>query len=122
MRRGRGLMRAGKCSTTLMREEEAKVGWRGLVVMVEWWGVPIMIVVEPLEVYHLQQELSTSMSYGQVCLSPGVPTVLDALREARVEEIRGWGWRVAGGGWGWGSGFGVTVYGVGFIRLAIVCG
>ena len=61
-------MPAGECSTTLMREEEAKVGWRGLVVMVKWWGAPIMIVVEPLEVYHLQQELSTSMSYGQVCL------------------------------------------------------
>lgn len=49
-----------------MREEEAKVGWRGLVAMVKWWGAPIMIVMEPLEVYHLQQELSTSMSYGQV--------------------------------------------------------
>jgi hypothetical protein len=37
-------------SQTLMRAEEAKVGWRGLVVMVKWWGAPIMIVMEPLEV------------------------------------------------------------------------
>ena len=68
LQRGRQRLtrRAGVGSTTLMREEEAKVGWRGLVAMVKWWGAPIMIVMEPLEVYHLQQELSTSMSYGQV--------------------------------------------------------
>lgn len=52
-------------SHTLMRAEEAKVGWRGLVVMVKWWGAPIMIVMEPLEVFHMQQELSTSVSYWQ---------------------------------------------------------
>ena len=45
--------------------KQAKVGWRGLVVMVKWWGAPIMIVMEPLEVFHMQQELSTSVSYWQ---------------------------------------------------------
>jgi len=60
-----GLQQERPGSTTLMRQEEASAGWRGLIVMVKWWGAPIMIVMEPLEVFHLQQELSTSMSYGQ---------------------------------------------------------
>lgn len=50
-------------TNTLTRKEETEVGWRGLVAMVKWWGAPVMIVMEPLEVFHLQKELSTSMSY-----------------------------------------------------------
>lgn len=46
----------------LERDEERANGWRGLVVMVRWWGVPIMIVIKPLEVFHLEQELSTAES------------------------------------------------------------
>ena len=37
-------------STLTLRQEEAEVGWRGLVAMVKWWGAPIMLVMEPLEV------------------------------------------------------------------------
>uniref|UniRef100_A0A7S0ENS0 Uncharacterized protein n=1 Tax=Hanusia phi TaxID=3032 RepID=A0A7S0ENS0_9CRYP len=46
----------------LERDEERANGWRGLVVMVRWWGVPVMIVIKPLEVFHLEQELSTAES------------------------------------------------------------
>ena len=37
-------------NTLTLRQEEAEVGWRGLVAMVKWWGAPIMLVMEPLEV------------------------------------------------------------------------
>jgi len=55
-------------SQTLMRAEEAKVGWRGLVVMVKWWGTRIMLIMEPLEVaYYIYVCVYTPI---YICIRP----------------------------------------------------